>query len=152
MHFCVMKCMWRTGTSMLFVAVTVSQIGRAGVTEVGVERPNNRHESQTQRRPGCWERKGSSGLLFKMLFFFFLFFYNCIVLIGLLPWEIRVSFPRESQLQQRHATQPMVHARCFSVSIIHQTLMWTTGYLTCAQVLIYVSAHGVDGGGGVSTP
>ena len=33
-----------------------------------------------------------------------------------------------------HATQPTVHAGCFSVSIIHQTLTWTTGSLTCAQM------------------
>ena len=30
--------------------------------------------------------------------------------MGFLPWEIRVAFPGESQLQQSHATQPVVHA------------------------------------------
>ena len=35
-------------------------------------------------------------------------------------------FPGESQL-----SQPPVHAGCFSVSIIHRTLTWTTGSLTC---------------------
>ena len=29
-----------------------------------------------------------------------------------------------------HSTQPQMHAGCFSVSIIHQTLTWTTGSLT----------------------
>ena len=61
-------------------------------------------------------------------------FCNCIVPMGFLPWEIQVAFPRESQLQQSCATQPKVHAGSFSVSIIHQTLRWTTGSLTCAQM------------------
>ena len=39
------------------------------------------------------------------------------------------------------ATQPMVHAGCFSVSIIHQTLTWTTGSLKCARLLMHVNAH-----------
>ena len=42
--------------------------------------------------------------------------------MGFLPWEIRVAFPRESQLQQSRATQPRVHAGCFSVFIIPRTL------------------------------
>ena len=41
-----------------------------------------------------------------------------------------------------HATQPTVHAGCFSVSIIHRTLTWTTGSLTCAQMLMHAIAHG----------
>ena len=52
---------------MLSVAVSVSQDSRAGVTEVGVERPNNWHEGQAQGRPGCWKRKIPPGLLFKRL-------------------------------------------------------------------------------------
>ena len=53
--------------------------------------------------------------------------------MGFLPWVIQVAFPRESQLQ---------HAGCFSVSMIHQTLTWTTGSLTCAQMLMHAIAHG----------
>ena len=68
-------------------------------------------------------------------------FYNCIVLIRFLPWEMRVAFSGESQLQQSHATHPTVHAGCFSVSKIHQTLTWTTGSLTCAQTLMNAIAH-----------
>ena len=41
----------------------------------------------------------------------------------------------------------MVHAGCYSVSIIHRTLAGTTGSLTCAQMLMYATAHG-----GVQTP
>ena len=39
----------------------------------------------------------------------------------------------------------MVHAKCFSVSIIHQTLTWTTGSLTHAQTLRHVICKGVYG-------
>ena len=56
--------------------------------------------------------------------------------MGFLPWEIRVSFPGESELRQSHATQPTAHAGYFSVSIIQRTLTWITGSLTCAQVLM----------------
>ena len=45
------------------------------------------------------------------------------------------------------ATKPTVHAGCFIVSIIHRTLTWTTGSLTCVQMLGLAIAHG--GGGGV---
>ena len=36
-------------------------------------------------------------------------------------------FPGESQLRQSRPTQPTVHAGYVSVSIIHRTLIWTTG-------------------------
>ena len=44
---------------------------------------------------------------------------NSVVLMGFLPWEICAVFSRENQLQQTPATQPMVHAVCSSVAIIH---------------------------------
>ena len=62
--------------------------------------------------------------------------------MGFLPWEIRVAFSVESRLRQSRANQPTVHAGCFSVSIIHRTLTWTTGSLTCAQMLMHAIAHG----------
>ena len=68
-------------------------------------------------------------------------FYNCIVPVGFLPWEIRVAFPGESQLLQSRTTQPTVHAGCCSVSIIHRTLTWITGSLTCTQILMHAIAH-----------
>ena len=43
-----------------------------------------------------------------------------------------LAMPEGSQMRQSRATQPTVHAGCFSVSIIHRTLTWTTGSLTCA--------------------
>ena len=48
----------------------------------------------------------------------------------------------ESQLRQSRATQCTVHAGCFIVSIIHRTVTWTTGSLTCTQMLIHATAHG----------
>ena len=74
-------------------------------------------------------------------------FNNYIDPLGFLPWEIKVAFPRESQLRQSRPTQPTVLAGCFSVSIIHRTLTWTTWSLMCTQMLIHVIAHG-----GVHTP
>ena len=47
-------------------------------------------------------------------FLFFFFFNNCIVPLGFLPWEIRVAFSGESQLRRGRASQPTVHAACFS--------------------------------------
>ena len=82
---------------------------------------------------------------FLQAFFIFLYtytiFYNCIVPMRFLSWEICVAFRGERQLRQSHTTQPTVHAGCFSVSIIHRTLTWTTGSLTCAQMLMHVIAH-----------
>ena len=37
----------------------------------------------------------------------------------------------------------MVHAGYVCVAIIHRTLTWTTGSLTCAQMLMYAVAQGV---------
>ena len=62
--------------------------------------------------------------------------------MGYLPWGIRVAFPGESQLRQSRATKPTVHVGCFSVSIIHRTLTWTTRSLTCAQMLMHAIAQG----------
>ena len=61
--------------------------------------------------------------------------------MGFLLWEIRVAFPRESQLRQSRATQPTVDAGCFNVPLIHRTLTWTTGSLTCAQMLMHAIAY-----------
>ena len=69
-------------------------------------------------------------------------FNDCIVPLGFFPWEIQVAFPGESQLRQSRTTQHTVHAGCFSISIIRRTLTWTTGSLTCAQVLMHAFAHG----------
>ena len=60
-----------------------------------------------------------------------------IVPLGFLPWETCVVFPLEKASCDRCATWPVVPAGCFGVSITYHTLTWTTGSLTCAQVLIH---------------
>ena len=60
--------------------------------------------------------------------------------IGSSPMGNSGAFPGESQMWQSRATQPTVHAGCFNVSIIYRTLTWTTGSLTCAQILV----HAID--------
>ena len=67
---------------------------------------------------------------------------NFVYLLALHTFFTFWAFPRESQLRQSSTTQPTVHAGCFSVSIIHRTLTWTTGSLTCAQMLMHALAHG----------
>ena len=53
------------------------------------------------------------------------------------PRETQAAFPKESQLQQCCATQPELIIKCmlgsFHVSVIHQTLTWTIGSLTCVR-------------------
>ena len=61
-------------------------------------------------------------------------FYNCVVQMGFLQWEIQIAFPRESQLWQSRVAQPKAHAGCFRVSVIHWTLTRTTGSLMCARM------------------
>ena len=61
-------------------------------------------------------------------------------------WRFRFFPPLKSNCDS-HTMQPTVHAGCFSVSIIHRTLTWTSGPLTRAQVLMDAIAHG-----GVRTP
>ena len=62
--------------------------------------------------------------------------------MGFLPCKIRVAFPGESQLRPSRAIKPTVHSGCFSFYIIHRPLTWTTGSLTCAQMLMHAFAHG----------
>ena len=71
--------------------------------------------------------------------------HNCIVPMEFLPWENRVAFPEESQLRQCRATQSTARVGYFRASIIHRTQTWTTGSLTCAQMLMHAIAHGVYG-------
>ena len=88
-----------------------------------------------------WIKEDFKKIFFFTLHFFFKFlktFYKCILPMGFLPGEIQVAFPRESQLWQSHTTQPTAHTGRFCVFIIHRTLGWTTGSLTCAQMLMHV--------------
>ena len=54
----------------------------------------------------------------------------------------QLAFPEESQQQKSCATQARVHAGCFSVSIIHWALTWSTGSLGCTQMWMHMSTHG----------
>ena len=69
-------------------------------------------------------------------------FYSYIDQMGFSHGKFGVSFPGESQLRQSRATQPTLHVGCFSTSIIHQTLTWTTGSLTCTQLLMQAITQG----------
>ena len=81
-------------------------------------------------------------------FFFFLPFYHSVVPLGFLPLEVRVTLPGENQLRQSRATQTTVHSGCFSVCLIHRTLTWTTGFLTCVcDIFTCVYTRGGEGGG-----
>ena len=49
----------------------------------------------------------------------------------------------ERQLRRGRATQPTVHARCFSVFILHRTLTWTTGFFNVrTDILSYDCTRG----------
>ena len=52
---------------------------------------------------------------------FFCLFYICIAPLEFLPWEIRLLSSGKASCDS-HTTQPKVHAGCFSVFIVHQTL------------------------------
>ena len=95
-----------------------------------------------------WFSNRLADILHFYSFFFFFFFYKCIVPMGFLPWEIEVALPGKSQLWQSCATQPTVHGGCFSVSIMHWILTWTTWSLTWVQMLMHATA---GGGGGMNT-
>ena len=77
------------------------------------------------------QHDASSFFLHKKLFYIDNF-YNCIVPKD--HWEIRVAFSRGKPAATESRYQTTVHAGCFSVSLIHRTLMWTTGSLTCARM------------------
>ena len=64
----------------------------------------------------------------------FVYFLQLYCLNGIFPMGNSAAFPVESQLRQGRTTQPTVHAGCLSVSIIHRTLTWTTGSLTCTHM------------------
>ena len=77
---------------------------------------NGPHATSAQRLPGLEERGDSTHscskthLLLVDTFTLFTFtFYDCIVPMGILSWEIRVAFSGKSQLRQSRATQPTVH-------------------------------------------
>ena len=79
--------------------------------------------------------------LLSVCILFFIFFLQLYCPIGISPMGNLGCFPSEKASCDSHATQPMVHAGCFSVSIIHQTLTWTTETSTSAQMLMHAVAN-----------
>ena len=77
--------------------------------------------------------------LFVCWFFFLILQLYCPT--GISPMVNSCFFPWGKTAVTVTLPQPTVHAGCFSVSIIHQTLTWTTWSLTCAQMLIHAVAH-----------
>ena len=69
-----------------------------------------------------------------------LYFLQLYCLEGISPMG---CLPQGKPAAKSNTSQPTVHAVCFGVSIIHRTLTWTKGYLTCAQMLMHAIAHGV---------
>ena len=100
------------------------------------------HHPQSSRHRGTTDKlQKQTHALFSRCncrsFFFFFFFkairycyyYGSSVVLS--HWDFSHGKFRsfslgESQLRQSYATQPTVRAGCFSVSIIHRTLTWTT--------------------------
>ena len=64
------------------------------------------------------------------------FFIRLYCPIGIFSMGNLGSFPQGQPASDSRATQPMVHALCFNVSIIHRTMTWTTGSLTRACVCV----------------
>ena len=71
-------------------------------------------------------------------------FYTLLSQWEFLPCKIRFAYPKESQLQQRRATQSQLiktHGGSFRVSVIHRTLTRTTGPLTCVGHYSYACEY-----------
>ena len=69
---------------------------------------------------------------------------SCMPMVWLVCWRSckpRCQWRQASRLPQGRATQPTVHAACFSVSLIHRILTWTKRTLTCAQTLLHAMAY-----------
>ena len=65
---------------------------------------------------------------------FMLFILQLYCPIGIYPMGNLGCFSRGKSAGTESRFQPTVHAGCFSFSIIHRTLTWTAGPLTCAQM------------------
>ena len=71
--------------------------------------------------------------------YFILFYAPCYTFL-----EIRAALPGKTMIQQpQEQRYPVVqmHAVSFCVSVIHQTLTWTTGSLMCVREHLYVCVY-----------
>ena len=75
-----------------------------------------------------------------LLFFTPSFFQRYCSIGFFFPREIRVAFPEKASCD-RIELPNLLGNGCFSVSIIHRTLTWTTGSLSCAQMFMHAIAQ-----------
>ena len=61
---------------------------------------------------------------------------------GISPIKISGCLPRGKPAATGSRYPTYGHAGCLSVSVIHRTLTWTTGFLTCTQMLMHAIAQG----------
>ena len=94
---------------------------------------------------------------FKIFFVFFFsntFFLLLLFTTVLSQWEFShgkfgLLSPGKASCDRVALPNLLCMLGVFSVSVIHQTLTWTTGSLTCTQMLMHAIAHG---GGDIRTP
>ena len=87
----------------------------------------------------------SSARSYSVIWLFLFFTFNFLQLYcpsGISPVRNLSCLPPRKASCDSRATQPAVHAGCFSVFIIHRTLTWTTESLTCTQMLMHAISHG----------
>ena len=87
-------------------------------------------------------------LQFSCLFHHFLFFFNFELLTTVLSQsdssQVKLGLPSPGKASCDRIALPNLQCMLgvFSVSIIHRTLTWTTGSLTCEQMFMRAIAHG----------
>ena len=111
-----------------------------GTTKNSVE---NQHMSTAQFSANLWSQRSRQQYHHPDKTVIFVLYYFTTVLSH---WDFSCGkfgllFPGKASCDRVTLPQPAVHAGCFSVSIIHRTLTWTTGSLKCAQMLIHTVAH-----------
>ena len=72
---------------------------------------------------------------------FSFFYYYCVLFFALCIHFINPFWVRLQQPQQQRYPVLQVHAGSFRVSIIHQTLTWTTWSLTCVRDQFYACVY-----------
>ena len=86
-------------------------------------------------------------LHFGFFAFVFVCFFTLLFTIVLFQWDIsqgKFGLPSPWKASCDRVALPNLGYMLvgFSVSIIHRTLTWTTGYLTCVQMLMHAIVHG----------
>ena len=92
---------------------------------------------------------GQTDVRQKLSDLFIIFCIHFVVPMGIVPMGSACHFPlgKPAATESRYPTLSnyKVHAECLSVFIIHRTLTWTTGSLTCARdrsgACVYTFGH-----------